>query len=69
MKATKSKKAKSKVSTSPAEPEMMVALTVKIDSKTYVRLGTLRAKRRMTTQDVLSEALKAYLDQAGKSGS
>jgi predicted transcriptional regulator len=42
-----------------------VALTVKIDSKTYVRLSTLRAKERKTGQEMLAEALEAYLDRAG----
>jgi hypothetical protein len=46
------------------QPEKMVALTLKIDSNTYLRLSTLRATKRKTVQDILSEALKAYLDQA-----
>jgi hypothetical protein len=45
--------------------EKPVALTVKIDGRTYVRLSTLRAKERKTAQDILTEALKAYLDRAG----
>ncbi len=61
-----------KPTTRPAHPraekpaaEKPVALTVKIDSKTYVRLSTLRAKQRKTAQDILTEALNTYLDQAG----
>jgi len=45
--------------------EKPVALTVKIDSKTYVRLSTLRAKERKTAQQILTEALTAYLDGTG----
>ena len=45
--------------------EKPIALTVKIDSKTYVRLSTLRAKERKTAQEILTEALNTYLDQAG----
>jgi predicted transcriptional regulator len=46
----------------PAD-EKPVALTVKIDSHTYVRLSTLRAKKRKTAQEILTEALKEYLDR------
>jgi predicted transcriptional regulator len=42
-----------------------VALTVKIDSDTYVRLSILRAKERKTTQEILSHALRQYLDRVG----
>lgn len=52
--------------TSQAETERLVALTLKIDSKTYMRLSMLRAKERKTAQDILTEALKAYLDRAGE---
>jgi len=45
--------------------EKPVALTVKIDSKTYVRLSTLRAKERKTAQEILTEALDTYLERAG----
>jgi len=48
-----------------ASAEEMVALTLKVDSKTYVRLSTLRAKERKTVQEMLTEALKAYLTRAG----
>lgn len=49
-----------------AEPaaQKPIALTVKIDSQTYVRLSTLRAKERKTAQEILVEALDAYLDRA-----
>jgi predicted transcriptional regulator len=43
----------------------MIALTLKVDSKTYVRLSTLRAKERKTVQEMLTEALKSYLARAG----
>jgi predicted transcriptional regulator len=42
-----------------------VALTVKIDGGTYVRLGTLRASQRRTHQDILKQALEEYLDREG----
>jgi hypothetical protein len=45
--------------------EKPVALTLKVDSVTYVRLSTLRATQRRTNQDILKEALKQYLDRAG----
>jgi hypothetical protein len=38
-----------------------VALTVKVDEKTYVRLSTLRAQERLTMQDILAAAIKSYL--------
>ena len=46
-------------------PQDMVALTLKVDSRTYVRLSTLRAKERKTVQEILTEALKTYLANAG----
>jgi hypothetical protein len=64
-KKKESKKAKSKISRSSAEPETMVALTVKIDSPTYIRLSALRAKERKTAQNILEEALRLYLKSAG----
>jgi hypothetical protein len=42
-----------------------VALTVKIDGETYVRLSMLRARERLTAQEILTQALNAYLDRAG----
>ena len=50
--------------TETAVSEKLVALTVKIDSETYIRLSTLRAKERKTAQEILTEALNAYLDRA-----
>lgn len=38
-----------------------VALTLKVDAKTYVHLCTLGAKQRRTNQDILNEALQEYL--------
>jgi hypothetical protein len=40
-----------------------VALTVKVDDKTYVRLCTLGATQRRTNQDILREALRDYLER------
>ena len=45
--------------------EKPVALTLKVDSDTYVRLSTLRATQRRTNQDILEQALKEYLTRAG----
>ena len=42
--------------------EKPVALTVKIDAQTYLRLSTLRAIQRRTHQDILNDALGRYLD-------
>lgn len=56
---------KTKARTSPTQVERPIALTLKIDSKTYMRLSVLRAKERRTAQDILTEALKACLDRAG----
>ena len=43
-----------------------VALTVKLDSKTYVRLRTLGATERRTNQDILKEAVQQYLERAAQ---
>jgi hypothetical protein len=45
--------------------EKLIALTLKLDSDTYVRLSTFRAKERKTAQEILAEVLKAYLDRVG----
>jgi hypothetical protein len=45
--------------------EKPVALTLKVDSATYVRLSTFRATQRRKTQDILEQALKEYLSRAG----
>jgi hypothetical protein len=45
--------------------EKPVALTLKVDGETYVRLSTLRATQRRTNQDILDQALKEYLTRAG----
>ncbi len=47
------------------KPEKPVALTLKLDGKTYVRLSTLRATQRRTHQDIMREAVEQYLDRAG----
>lgn len=44
-----------------ASADGIVALTLKVDSKLYVRLSTYRAKTRQTAQDILTEALRQYL--------
>jgi predicted transcriptional regulator len=50
--------------TETAVAEKLVALTVKIDNEMYVRLSMLRARERKTAQEILTEALNAYLDRA-----
>jgi len=45
--------------------EKPVALTLKVDGDTYVRLSVVRATQRRTTQDILEQALREYLDRAG----
>jgi len=54
-----------RVGTSDSKTEKPVALTVKIDSQTYMRLSVLRARDRKTAQDILTEALMAFLDREG----
>jgi hypothetical protein len=44
--------------------EKLVALTLKVDHSTYVRLCTLGATQRRTNQDILQQALQEYLDRA-----
>lgn len=43
-----------------------VALTVKVDDETYIRLCTLGATQRRTNQDILREALDDYLERVAK---
>jgi hypothetical protein len=45
--------------------EKPVALTLKVDSRLYVRLSTLRATQRTTNQNILEQALTEYLTRAG----
>jgi hypothetical protein len=42
-----------------------VALTVKVDDDTYIRLSMLRATQRRTCQEILQQALSEYLDRVG----
>jgi hypothetical protein len=57
---------KTKTVKSPTVDPKPVALTVKVDSETYVRLCTLGAIQRRTNQDILREALEQYLDRVGR---
>jgi hypothetical protein len=57
--------AKPKQSRKASTPDDAVALTLKVDKKTYVRLCTLRAKEMSTTQKILNEALQDYLKRFG----
>lgn len=60
--AGKRRSAKRGGSTATEKP---VALTLKVDSELYLRLSTLRATQRRTSQDILQRALKEYLDRVG----
>jgi len=52
--------------TAPSTDEIKpVALTVKVDENIYIRLSTLRAKRRTTNQEILREALLDFLKRSG----
>jgi hypothetical protein len=42
-----------------------VALTLKVNDDTYIRLSTLRATQRRTSQEILQQALAEYLDRVG----
>jgi len=46
------------------KPEL-VALTVKVPVDVFVRLSTLRAIERKTVQEMLTEAIAAYMKKAG----
>jgi len=48
-----------------ARDEKLVALTLKVDHGTYIRLCTLGATERRTNQDILEQALEEYLDRSG----
>jgi hypothetical protein len=50
---------------SASNAEKPIALTLKTDSQTYMRMSVLRARDRKTAQQILTEALRAYLDRAG----
>lgn len=64
--AKSTKKASKSARTAASQTaERPVALTVKIDGQTYLRLTMLRARERRTHQDILVDALQAYLDRAG----
>jgi hypothetical protein len=46
--------------------EKPVALTLKVDSKTCVRLSMLGATQQRTHQDTMREAVEQYLDRVRK---
>ena len=56
------KRSKQKASTANDEK---VALTLKVNGTTYIRLCTLSAKLRRFNQDILNEALLEYLKRMG----
>jgi hypothetical protein len=59
--SAKTKPAKS----APTLDEKPVALTLKVDEKTYQRLSNVRGLQRRTNQAILREALEQYLDRVG----
>jgi len=48
-----------------AKPDKLIALTVKIDQRTYERLCVLRARTRETASDICKNALLRALRDAG----
>lgn len=56
---------KKRVGATEPEQKKPVALTLKVDGGTYVRLCTLGATQRRTNQDILREAVQQYLDRVG----
>lgn len=54
---------KKRVAPIAPKQEERVALTLKVDGKTYIRLCTLGATQRRTNQDILREAVQQYLDR------
>jgi len=52
-----------KATSSTSKP---VALTVKVDDDTYIRLCTLGATQRRTNQDILRQALHDYLERMAR---
>lgn len=63
--ATKNTQRKPVPSAAKTSDARLVALTLKVDEKTYVRLCTLGATKRRTNQDILAEALREYLKRSG----
>lgn len=55
---------KRRAATAEPKQEKPVALTLKLDGKTYVRLSMLGATQRRTHQDIMREAVEQYLDRA-----
>jgi hypothetical protein len=51
--------------TGSSEGKTPVALTLKVDDETYIRVCTLRATQRRTSQEILHQALAEYLDRVG----
>jgi hypothetical protein len=64
-KTTNRSRRRQPIGTKQTESTTPVALTLKVDGTTYVRLSTLRATQRRTSQDILQQALEEYLDRAG----
>lgn len=54
---------KKRVAAPELKQEKPVALTLKVDGKTYVRLSMLGATQRRTHQDILLKAVQQYLDR------
>jgi hypothetical protein len=63
MRTTTDKTKARKSSSKAVAVDERVALTLKLDSKTYMRLSVLRARERKTAQEILTDALIVYLDR------
>jgi hypothetical protein len=48
-----------------AKKDGLIALTLKVDEKLFIRMSAHRAKERITFQDMMTEALKDYLTRPG----
>jgi len=46
-----------------SEDETPIALTLKVSPRLYLRLSALRARTRKTLQQILTDAVSAYLQQ------
>lgn len=49
----------------PGQPEERVAMTLRLDPSRHTRLKICAARRNRTSQDVVTEALDAYLEACG----
>lgn len=55
--------ARSDVSTSMSEPSRPVVQTVKVPPDVFIRLKTVGARERRSSQDIILSALREYLER------